>query len=119
LKPDETGWKVSVSKDDDMIQFNISGTTMPDKGLLARARDILNDFKSFKESVRKYLETESSEYPEDAQAEVASLKIDVICLNWPQRPNDGMIFFRGSESDIGYWHCDLIAGEPTGLACDT
>jgi hypothetical protein len=53
------------------------------------------------------------------RAELANLKIENISLCWPDRPEDGMIFFRRSENDIGLWRCDYIARKPTGLGCDT
>jgi hypothetical protein len=52
------------------------------------------------------------------KAELAQLEIDNISLCWPERPDDGMIFFRGSPDDVGLWRCGYIARRPTGLGCD-
>jgi hypothetical protein len=119
LKPDEMGWTVNVSKGQDSFQFTIGGRQAPDNALLAHAHDIFNDYESFKRSVRNCIETESRDYPEEVKAELARLQIDDIALFWPDRPEDGMIFFRGSENDVGLWRCDYIGRKPTHLGCDT
>src|SRR5262245_44688883 len=117
LKPGETGWTVNLTKGPDSFGFTIGGANEPDDRLLAHARDILNDYESFKKAVRECVECESRDYPEEVKAELARLEIDNICLFWPARPDDGMIFFRGSENDVGLWRCDYIDRRPTGLGC--
>ena len=90
-------------------------------GVSAAAAELFDsdDYESFKKAVRNCIEAESRDYPEDAKSELARLEIDNISLFWPDRPNDGMIFFRGSEHDNRLWRCDYIARKPTGLGCDT
>jgi hypothetical protein len=119
LKPGEAVWTVNVSKGEDTFQFTIGGSKHPDAALLAHAHDIFNDYESFKKSVRDCIESESSEYPEEVKAELARLEIDDIALCWPERPDNGMIFLRGSENAVGLWRCDYIDRKPTGLGCDT
>jgi hypothetical protein len=119
LKREKTGWTVRISKGMDSFEFTIGGANRPDARLLTHAHDIVNDYDSFKKAVREYIESESREYPEHVKAELAVLEIDNISLFWPERPDDGMIFFRGSDEDVGLWRCDYIARKPVGLGCDT
>lgn len=119
LVPGEDGWTARVSRGDDEIEFTIGGKNQPDPALLAHAHDILNHYETFKESVRNCIRAESRDYPEDVKAQLAALQIDNISLCWPTRPDDGMIFFRGSGDDIGLWRCDYVARTPQRLACDT
>jgi hypothetical protein len=119
LVPLETGWRVIIVKGTVSFAFTIGGVNRPDDALLSHAHEILEDYQSFKKAVKDYIAYESGDYPDDAKAEVDKLEIDNIALFWPTRPNDGMIFFRGSEKDIGLWRCDYIDRKPTGLGCDT
>ncbi|HUG91632.1 MAG TPA: hypothetical protein VML55_12400 [Planctomycetaceae bacterium] len=119
LKPEEDGWSVTVTRGASSFGFTIGGEDQPDAALLAHARDILKDYESFTQMVEDCIEAESRDYRENAKAEVARLEIDNIALFWPDRPHDGMIFFRGSDDDVGLWRCDYVARKPRGLGCDT
>lgn len=119
LEPVETGWTVKVVKGADTFELTIGGVSKPDDALLAHAHDIVGHYPSFKKRVKDCVEFESRDYPDEVKAELAGLEIDNISLCWPARPNDGMIFFRGSEKDVGLWRCDYIDRKPTGLGCDT
>jgi hypothetical protein len=119
MVPGGTGWTGAVTKGEDSFELTIGGANQPDATLLAHAHDILINWESFKKMVRNHIASETHDYPDDVKAEVAGLRIDNISLCWPHRPDDGMIFFRGHEGDIGLWRCDYIARKPTGLGCDT
>jgi hypothetical protein len=119
LKAAEAGWTASVAKGNDSFRFTIGGIRVPDASLLAHAHDILREYDSFKKSISDFIQAESIDYPEDVKSELAKLQIDDISLCWPERPNDGMIFFRGTDQDIGAWRCDYVARKPTNLGCDT
>lgn len=119
LVPGELGWTVTVARGSHSFQFTIGGKKEPDAALLAHAHDIVNDFDIFDRAVRAYVTSESKDYPEAVKAELANLEIDHVALFWPGRPDDGMIFFRGSENDTGLWRCDYIGRTPRGLGCDT
>ncbi|MGI8978085.1 MAG: hypothetical protein ACR2FY_02550 [Pirellulaceae bacterium] len=119
LKAAEAGWTVSIVKDNDCFSFTIGGTSLPDAALLAHAHDILREYDSFKKSIHDFMQAESIDYLDDVKAELARLQIDDISLCWPERPNDGMIFFRGTDQDLGAWRCDYVARKPTSLGCDT
>jgi hypothetical protein len=119
LQPGETGWSANIVKGADHFVLTIGGNDKPDDALLAHAHDILGDYPSFKNAVKFCVEYESRDYPPEVKAELAGLEINIVALWWPTRPNDGMIFFRGSEKDIGAWRCDYINRKPMGLGCDT
>lgn len=119
LRMGEVGWTVNISKGNDFFHFTIGGIKAPDAALLAHAQDILRDYDSFKKLVRDFIQVESIEFPDDVKAELARLEIDDISLCWPERPDDGMIFFRGTDEDVGVWRCDYVARKPTNLGCDT
>ncbi|MFN0018089.1 MAG: hypothetical protein ACKVP0_07515 [Pirellulaceae bacterium] len=119
LEPEETGWIVKVAKGADTFEFTIGGINKPDGALLAHAHDILDDYQAFKRAVKVCVENDSRDYPDEVKAELAGLEIDNVALFWPARPNDGMVFFRGSEEDVGCWRCDYINRKPTHLGCDT
>lgn len=119
MKPDETGWTASVSNGDNSFEFTIGGSDRPDAALLAHAYEILNEYEAFKKMVTDCIEAESHEYPEEVKAELNGLEIDDISLFWPERPDDGMIFFRGPANYSRLWRCDYIARKPSGLGCDT
>lgn len=119
LVPVDSGWTATVQVEGQPLEFTIGGKTEPDAALLAHARHIASDFEAFKRQVRSCIETESSDYPANVQTELARLVIEHVSLCWPDRPDDGMIYFRGTESDVGLWRCDYIAREPCGLGCDT
>ena len=119
MKLEESGWKASVTKGADSFTFTIGGGEQPDATLLAHAHDILDDYESFTKLVVDCIESESSDYPGEVKAELAGLAIDDIALFWPDRPDDGMIFFSGPNDDVRLWRCDYIARRPTGLGCDT
>src|SRR5262245_55734345 len=119
LTPDELGWTAKVSKDADQFEFTIGGVDVPDPALIAHAHDILNDFASFKKSINEFIETETRDYPDEMKPMMVAFQIAHISLCWPDRPNDGMIYFRGPADDIGVWRCDYVNRKPRCLGCDT
>lgn len=54
---------------------------------------------------------------QEALDDIRSLRIEFVTLASPQRPNDGMIYFCGNESDR-VWRCDMIDRKPRGLGFD-
>jgi hypothetical protein len=119
LKPEDMWWAASVWRGSDSFQFGIGGDGAPDVALLKHAHDIFNNYDLFKKAVRDFIESESRDYPDDIKAEVAELEIDFIALYWPNRPDDGMIFFRNPSKTFRVWRCDYVGRKPTGLGCDT
>jgi hypothetical protein len=50
--------------------------------------------------------------------EMAELTIEDVCLFWPDRPNDGMIYFHGPD-ETRVWRCDYVNREPRDLGFDS
>jgi hypothetical protein len=119
LKPEDMWWSANVSRSNDSFQFGIGGESTPDAALLSHAHDIFNNYEQFKRTIRDFIELESRDYPDEAQAELAKLEIDFIGLYWPQRPDDGMIFFRNPAETFRAWRCDYVGRKPVGLGFDT
>lgn len=116
FEPCEDGWIAKIVRGEDSFELQVSGACEPDAAVVAHAREIVNDFSSFKKRVVDRMELESRDYPPDGKAELARLEIDLISLS---APGEGMIFFRGSPTDVGAWRFNYIGGEATGLGCDT
>jgi hypothetical protein len=119
LTPTEDGWTAQVSARGDVVEFTIGGVGEPDPALVAHAGEIIKHYEMFARSVRDCIEEESRDYPEDVKQILNDLQIDNVSLCWPDRPDDGMIFFRGRSDDIGLWRCDYVGRRPQGLGCDT
>ena len=55
---------------------------------------------------------------EPFSSEIRALAIRNICLFWPNRPDEGIIFFDGPDQ-FRCWRCDLGNGVPVGLNFDS
>jgi hypothetical protein len=71
----------------------------------------------FSQLVSSFLRREAANFP-GAEREVLSLQLESLCLFWPARPNDGMVFFDGGEEGR-VWRCDYINRKPDGLSFDS
>jgi hypothetical protein len=49
--------------------------------------------------------------------EIRQLVIEDVCLFWPTRPDDGMIYFKGPNA-FRVWRCDYIGRTPVALGFD-
>ena len=49
--------------------------------------------------------------------EIEQLRIEDVCLFWPKRPNDGMIYFKEPDR-YRVWRCDYVGRKPKGLGFD-
>src|SRR5687767_411402 len=95
----------------------LAGQSTPDARLLPFARQLHASAQAFQRKVTAAIEAQASTTPGIAET-IRSLEIDVVDLNWPDRPRDGMVYFRGGEHDP-LWRFDLINGQPVHLGCDT
>lgn len=109
-------WEAKVQKDGDTVGFGIGGRQTPDPALIRHAVDILNDYSHFKAMVADFLKAETVHFKE-YEEEIERLTIDDVCLCWPERPNDGMIYFNGPD-DCRVWRCDYVSRKPKGLGFD-
>lgn len=102
-----------------LVLFEIGGRYEPDPALVARAAGILRSFDRFTAVVAEFLAAEAQRDTwSPFAAEIRSLVVRDVCLYWPRRPGDGMVFFDGPDADR-CWRCDLIGEVPAGLGFDT
>jgi hypothetical protein len=119
LNDDGEWWEVEVTKDGEHVGFAIGGEQIPDPGLIQHALDILRDYQGFRKMVADFLESEARGFRryEEAVQEIGQLAIEDVMLFWPERPNDGMIYFRGGDKGR-LWRCDYVGRRPKGLGFD-
>jgi hypothetical protein len=112
-------WVARVTAEGRPVDFEIGGRYEPDPALIGRARDILASFDQFAAEVAAFLVGEAARQEwEPFAAEIRALSIRHICLFWPHRREDGMIFFDGPD-ECRCWRCDLMGQVPVGLGFDT
>jgi hypothetical protein len=112
-------WEAQVTPEGSSIRFRIGGRFAPDPVLITRARDILSSFDQFAVEVAGFLASEAAREEWSPFAdEIRALAIRDLCLFWPHRPDDGMIFFGGPD-ECRCWRCDLIGRVPSGLGFDS
>jgi hypothetical protein len=111
-------WRCVVPSDPLKLGFLIAGRDRPDDRLLAHAVSIIESAAGFLAAVREFLASEAVRQPKWAN-EIGSLKVQEICLFWPRRPDDGMVYFA-TPTDVGrLWHADYIKRRLVGLGFDS
>jgi hypothetical protein len=101
---EEEAWLSDPSHGDLGFRFHITGDQKPDERLLPHAESVAGGSNTFRKIIGDFLESEACRMKPRAAA-IRELKLDTLCLFWPERPNDGMIYFTGGES-YGLWRCD-------------
>jgi len=117
LSEDEDWWEGSVKIKEKRIGFKIGGNSEPSRKLLVHAHDIIRSYNEFEEMVAVFLLAESERFRSFAE-EIRKLIIHNICLYWPERPNDGMIYFIG-PNEFRLWRCDYLNRKPYKLGFDS
>lgn len=117
---DHEAWLSSPDHNAIGFVFQIAGTPQPDGSLVRHAADITKKKEAFVQSVQRFLseETASVRHLSAFKGEIAGLKIESVSLFWPERPDDGMIFFDGGHDYRG-WRCDYVGRTPKGLGFDS
>jgi hypothetical protein len=113
----EGSWSAIPMIDGRAIRFLIGGDDLPDQGLVQHAVAILDDIEAFRRRIRGFLQVEAAAKPRFAN-EIKQLEISHVCLWWPNRRDDGMIYFTGPDR-FRVWRCDYIDGTPTSLGFDS
>ena len=114
---DTHSWRTTVQSAAGPIGFLVAGSERPDSGLLETARTVLASSESFMAAVQEYLRREADRggaLAEESQA----LRLEEVCLFWPNRPKDGMLYFKGSDPERRVWRCDWLNGIPQPLGYD-
>jgi len=117
---DDEAWFSSATHGGIGFEFQISGTPEPDQALLAHAVDIFRNKDTFVTSALHFV-TMESEKVRSLQPycdEIRGLRVERVCLFWPDRPDDGMIYFSGGR-DYRLWRCDYVNRQPEGLGFDS
>ncbi len=114
---EEGWWEANVAIAGKRIGFTIGGDMEPNSVLIAHARDIVQSFAEFETMIAAFLAKEGRRM-NMTRDQIKNLEIEGVMLCWSQRPNDGMIYFRGLE-DIGVWRCDYVDRKPKGLGFDS
>jgi len=110
-------WFAKVETPAGVIGFEIGGDHTPDERLIAHAVDISNQPAEFMSMVAVFLETEAKRNKRMAD-EIRQLVLESVCLWWPQRPDDGMLYFAGPDK-YRIWRCDYRKRKPVGLGFDS
>ena len=114
---DESWWEATVAIGERKIGFKIGGEAKPALGIISHANDIVANFTTFFRVIREFLLFDAKRLPAAAE-EIIQLQIEDICLFWPLRPDDGMIYFTGPTEDR-FWRCDYIQRKPKRLGFDS
>jgi len=119
LSDDGEWWEGLSTVGSRTVGFKIGGKGKPDTLLIAHAHDIVRSLPDFEGSVFAFLADEAltAKHLTRFADEIRLLTIEDICLFWPDRPDDGMIYFKGSD-EFRVWRCDYIARKPQRLGFD-
>ena len=120
LSDDAEWWEGHIAVGGRTVGFKIGGEGMPDTKLIAHAHDNVRSLPVFEQSVATFLADEAHRVKHLTQYadEIRQLVIEDICLFWPDRPDDGMIYFKGPDKFRG-WRCDYVSRKPHGLGFDS
>jgi hypothetical protein len=96
---DDEAWVSNAAHAGAGFEFQISGTPEPCKALVAHAADILRRKDAFVAEVLACVrsEGEAVRHLHPFRDEIAGLRVEQVCLFWPDRPDDGMIFLSGGR----------------------
>ena len=117
LSDDGDWWECTVSATTPAIQFQVGGASEPAPQLLAHAHDIVRGLPGFRDAVAAFVEAEATAQPM-AAGEIRQLQLESVFLPWPDRPNDGMLYFRGPD-EFRVWRCDYVDRRPIHLGFDS
>lgn len=92
----------------------------PHSALLAHAAEILQRKDAFIAEVLAQIQSEgdSDHVWKWYRDEIAELRVEVVWLRQPKRPDDGVIGLSGGR-DYRCWRCDYTDGKPQGLGFDS
>jgi hypothetical protein len=110
-------WRGTAPSTAGPLTFLIGGGARPDDVLLERAGHLVQTALEFTASVRSFLDAEAQDQPRWA-AEISALTLEEICLLWPHRPDEGMLYFHGPDQ-YRVWHAGYHHGQPRDLGFDS
>jgi hypothetical protein len=110
-------WISRIDTSSGPIVFEIGGERMPDEGLMRHAVDLAEHPAQFMAMVTAFLEVEAKRHKRVSD-EIRQLKLESVCLWWPKRPDDGMLYFAG-PNEHRVWRCDYVKRTPRDLGFDS
>jgi hypothetical protein len=110
-------WEAAVAVRGRAVGFKIGGDAEPSLELIAHAHDIVRAWADFERMVTEFLAGEASRQRQYAE-EIRRLVVEEVCLFWPERPDDGMIYFSGPD-EFRVWRCDYVGRKLKGLGFDS
>jgi len=116
LSGDGDWWAGSLTVAGTGVQFQLGGDSEPSLALISHAHDIIREFAVFSRAVSEFFDSEAAAQAGSAD-EIRQLTLESVCLFWPDRPNDGMLYFNGPD-EHRVWRCDYINRKPQGLGFD-
>jgi hypothetical protein len=114
---EEQAWLTDAAHASLGFRFRIAGEEAPDAALISHAESVARDPLAFRKMVGTFLEIEA-ERLKDKDDTVRKLEIEMLCLFWPDKPDEGMIYFSGDDR-YGVWRCDYKSRKPVGLGFDS
>jgi hypothetical protein len=118
---DDEAWLNSPDHRSLGFNFYIAGnwepgneTILPDAGLVQHAESIVQNVDEFQRSLVLFLEDQikSKKSLKPCADEIRQLKLETVCLFWPNRPCDGELYFKINNEKKGRWICAYIGGKP-------
>lgn len=112
-------WEGRITVGSRTLGCKIGGESQPDSRLMAHAHDIVRSLPEFEQLVSAFLadEARTVKHLTRFADEIQQLRIEDVCLFWPDRPDDGMIYFKGPD-ESRVWRCDYVGRKPRGLGFD-
>jgi hypothetical protein len=114
---EQEAWVVQLPESPGKFRILLAGEERPDTRLVLHARDIFTAPEKLLGEVETIIKSLAREVPEAAR-EILGLKIESVALMWPDRPDDGMIYFDGPDTDERVWRCDYVGRRPQVLGFD-
>ena len=113
--PEEEAWVTCVPQPP--FRILLAGEGRPDPRLVSHARDIFSSPDKLTTAVTLVLASAAKDLP-IASTEILGLSVESVALMWPDRPDDGMVYLDGPDTDGRVWRCDYIGRQPQGLGFD-
>jgi hypothetical protein len=114
---EEELWVAQVPRAPTPFRILMAGDDQPSPHLIQHARDIFASPDKLFADVVPVLKAAGEEIPVAAR-EILGLQIESVALMWPDRPEDGMIYFDGPGTEERIWRCDYIGRRPRDLGFD-
>ncbi len=114
---EEEAWVADVPHSPAQFRIMMVGEERPDERLLLHARDIFAAPERLLAEVEPIIRRAASEIPEAAR-EILGLRIEFVALMWPDRPDDGMIYFDGPGTEERIWRCNYVGRRAQDLGFD-